>query len=358
MTTIFLILIAIVAVLVYLGFIYRAPNMSQFDLPEHDTIIADHEVSDQHEEVLATLTDYHSQRKTTDITVGRRRFEELFARDIDVETHPVEVDSMKAEWVLAEGADPNKRLLYIHGGAFMVGSPRTHRYITSELSRRTGTSVLAIDYRKQPEFKTIHCHEDARKAYRWILENGPGGVGPVESLFVAGDSAGGNLTLAVIAWARDNNLKPADGAIALAPLTDATLSSPTWRENLETDHFLGPGLGRVLKIPTPVRHIMSRLSGGLPGNHPHLSPLFGSLHDLPPTLIQVSRHEMLYGDAKRYANKANHEGSAVILQVWPKLVHVFQGFGNLPETNHAFNLMAEFVAARLRTSEKIAAASS
>ena len=342
-TTFTILLLLLVLSLAYIAVAWRAPDTSQFDHPEPSLVMAEHEVSDEHHKVVEKLRDYHGQPVTTSIKQMRRRFEEVFATEVDLEIKPVSVHGMDAEWVLAPGADANRRLLYIHGGAFMVGSPRTHRYITSEISRRTGLSVLAIDYRKQPEFKTIHCHEDARLAYDWILANGPNGLAATDALFVAGDSAGGNLTLAVIAWARDNGRQSANGAIALAPVTDVTLSNPSWEENRRTDHFLGPSLGRLLKIPAIVRQIMSRRTGGLPANHPHLSPLFGKLNGLPPTLIQVSKHEMLYGDAKRYANKATHEGSDVVLQVWPKLVHVFQGFGNLPETQHAFDLIAKFV---------------
>ena len=124
---------------------------------------------------------------------------------------------------------------------------------------------------------------------------------------------------------------------ALFTVTDATMSSPTWQENLETDPFLGPSIGQLLKAPGLVRKIVGRIQSGKPGNHPELSPLFGRLDNLPPTLIQVSKHEMLYGDSQRYANKAAHEGSQVILQVWPKLVHVFQIFSFLPETDDALN---------------------
>ena len=164
--------------------------------------------------------------------------------------------------------------------------------------------------------------------------------GPV----VAGDSAGGNLTLAVVAWARKQGWQPANGAIAMAPLTDATLSGPTWRTNKDTDPFLGPSVGRFLAIPTFVRSILGRINSGVASNSPDLSPLFGLLGGLPPTLIQVSRDEMLYSDALRYANKANHEGGNVTLQAWPAMVHVFQGF-DLPEADQAFELMAEFIAA-------------
>ena len=229
--------------------------------------------------------------------------------------------------------------------------------MTSELSRRTGCAVLAIDYRMQPEFKTIQCHEDARTAYDWILKNGPDGQSPADAYFVAGDSAGGNLTLGVIAWARDNGRRAADAAIAFAPLTDATLGSPTWRENMKSDYFLGPGFSRLVKLNPLLRMLLSRWSGGIPGNNPQVSPLLGKLNKLPPTLIQVSRDEMLYGDARRYTNKARHEGSEVTLQVWPKLVHVFQGFSELPEAHHALDLVAEFVESHIpgKDVEEIAA---
>lgn len=334
-----------VLVIAALAFRYRAPNLSHFDSPEPETVIPASDVSAAHQDVLAILEQYHAQPRVLDPSVGRRRFEEMFARNVDVKTIGVVIDGLSAEWVLAEGADHDRRLLYIHGGAFTVGSPKTHRHITAEISRRTALSVLSIDYRMIPENRILDCHEDARRAYQWILNNGPAGPSASQALFVAGDSAGGNLTLAVIAWARNQGWQHANGAIALSPLTDSTLSGPSWKTNQTTDPFLGPGLGRLLVIPSFIRNILGRINSGIAGNDVQLSPLFGPLHNLPPTLIQVSRDEMLYSDALRYANRAKHEGSQVTLQAWPTMVHVFQGF-DLPETDHAFSLMAEFVAER------------
>ena len=189
----------------------------------------------------------------------------------------------------------------------------------------------------------MQCHEDARTAYRWILENGPDGHHELNSLFVAGDSAGGNLTLSLIAWARDEGIRQVDGAVAFAPLTDATFGSPTWKANTQTDPFLGPNIGPLLWVPKFLIAIMSRMSSGRPVNDPMLSPLLGNLASLPRTLIQVSRDEMLYGDSQRYANKANAHGSEVTLQVWPRMVHVFQGFADLPESGAALERAADFI---------------
>ncbi len=347
-------LIAVIVVLVtsiaFLSVRYRAPDHSKYDTPQGTTMIADSEVSPAHQQVVEKLAAFNKQA-ATDTKVARIQMEELFYRDIDAEIIPVDVAGIPGEWVLAPGASPARRLLYLHGGAFRVGSPRSHRHITGELSRLAGVAVLAIDYRMQPEFKTIHCHEDARTAYQWILEHGPSGDSAPESLFVAGDSAGGNLTLSLIAWARDQKLRAVDGAIAFAPATDATFSSPTWKSNAATDPFLGPAIGPMLRIPAFLLALLSRPSVGRPPNDPEISPLLGNLANLPKTLIQVSRDEMLYGDAQRYANKAQLQGSDVSLQVWPKMVHVFQGFPELPESSAALQLVADFVKLQIGRNE-------
>ena len=124
----------------------------------------------------------------------------------------VMVDGVQAEWVLAPNANPNARLLYLHGGAFYVGSRLSHRQLTAEFAKRTGLSVLAIDYRLMPENKRREGIEDCQTAYQWILHNGPGVEGPCDTVFIAGDSAGGNLTLMMTAWIRDQGLRQVDAA--------------------------------------------------------------------------------------------------------------------------------------------------
>ena len=347
--------VVLVGAIAFLAARYRAPDHSIYDSPRTTPVISDDDVSPQHDDVVRVLGEFNRTNTSKDIHVARKRMEDLFFRDVDARIVPVSVDGIPGEWVLAERADPMQRLLYLHGGAFRVGSPRSHRLITSELSRRSGVAVLAVDYRMQPEVKTVQCHEDARTAYRWILRNGPDGNSELKSLFVAGDSAGGNLTLSVIAWARDEGIRPVDGAVAFAPLTDATFSSPTWKANVKTDPFLGPGIGPLLSIPKFVIAIGSRWTSGRAVNDPMLSPLLGNLAALPKTLIQVSRDEMLYGDSQRYANKAKAHGSEVTLQVWPRMVHVFQGFADLPESSAALAHAADFIKAQIGRNEPVMA---
>ncbi|MBV1907097.1 MAG: alpha/beta hydrolase [Pseudomonadales bacterium] len=285
--------------------------------------------------------------------MNRNKLEVLFARKISAEVIPIEFQGVKGEWVLAKNAQASQRLLYIHGGGFIVGSTTSHRYIASELSKSAGVAVLSINYRMLPDYKIIDSHADVRTAYRWIFNNGPSSAEPAKNVFIAGDSAGGTLCLAAIAWARDNKLPRCTAAIGLAPLTDITLSGPSLTENISSDPFLGPFLKNVLRLPRTLIAIAARYKLGAAINDPEISPLLGNLANLPPTLLQVSNEETLFSDSLRYANKANSAGSEVILQVWPAMVHVFQAFGpKLPEAIEAFKLIGEFIQARMKETDK------
>jgi len=265
-------------------------------------------------------------------------------RDFDCEFRPVVADGVRGEWVLAPGADPTRRVLYIHGGAFIAGSPHSHRTITSRYSAETGAAVLAIDYRLMPEHRRKLGIEDCRTAYRWILQNGPEGPSEPRRLYVSGDSAGGNLSLVISAWARDEGLRKPDAVIALSPLTDSAYASPSLRSNLLTDTMLGPLFGALMKIPRPLLGWFYFLETRFRQADPRVSPLRGDLSNLPPTLIQVSEAEMLLDDASRYVNKARASGSPARLQTWAGLLHVWQIFNpEVPEAMQAFGEIAAFI---------------
>jgi len=262
---------------------------------------------------------------------------------------PATVAGRPAEWLRRESGEVTGRLLYLHGGAFTMGSPLSHRPITTELARRTGLAVLAIDYRLMPEHSRQAGVEDCRAAYRCLIEHGPDGRRPAEALFVAGDSAGGNLTLALIAWLRDQRggaagLRQVDGAIVLSPLTDATFASPSMRCNIDQDPMLGPMARMIQRVPRALMLWSTWLQNRIRPTDPLLSPLRGDLANLPPVLVQASEAEILIDDARRYANKARDAGSPVEIETWHGMVHVWQAFGtNLPESDQAFERMAAFV---------------
>ena len=259
----------------------------------------------------------------------------------------VNADGVPAEWVIAEGAHPDRRILYIHGGAFMMGSPRSHREITTALSRIAGASVLAIDYRLTPEHARIACIEDCQTAYKWLLENGPEGrVGAPDVFYIAGDSAGGNLTLTTIAWARDVGLRAVNAALALSPLTDSTFGSPSMRSNVLTDHMLGSSVGPITKVPKIILPWMGLMMSRVRPSDPRVSPVYGDLADLPPTLVQASEAEMLLDDARRWVNKASDAGTEVTLETWPHVLHVWHLFGEqMPEAREAFESIGRFLKA-------------
>ncbi len=276
----------------------------------------------------------------------RQAMDEAFgARQLDVRIEPVDADGVRGEWVLAPHADSTRRTLYIHGGAFFVGSPRSHRTLTSRIAQLTGGAVLALDYRLMPEHRRLAGVEDCRTAYRWLLDNGPDGAQPASSVFVGGDSAGGNLTLSLIAWVRDHGLRAPDAAFAFSPATDATFGSPSLKANRATDVMLGPMLGGLTKVPSAVLLWGSFYGARMSPRNPVVSPLLGKLSGLPPLLVQASRSEMLLDDARRYVNKARAAGSPVRLQTWGDMVHVWQIFSpELPEAEQALGELGKFLA--------------
>jgi acetyl esterase/lipase len=267
-------------------------------------------------------------------------------RAFDCEFRPVRATGVTGEWVLAPGADPDRRVLYIHGGAFIAGSPNSHRTITSRFSAVARAAVFAVDYRLMPEHRRQDGITDCQAAYRWILEHGPDGRGGPRRLYLGGDSAGGNLSLVLSAWARDEGLRRPDGVVALSPLTDCSYSGPSIRGNVVTDAMLGPLFGRLLKVPRPVLAWLFALENRFRPVDPQVSPLFGDLSNLPPTLVQVSEAEMLLDDARRYVNKARAAGSPARLQSWPGLLHVWQIMTpEVPEAVEAFERIGDFVRA-------------
>lgn len=326
----------------------QGKDHSEFDLPSHELTGTRSEQSEEHKAAAALIVSGMNnppQGSRSELLQLLR--DDLDARGAalagDAEIILTDAGGVDAEWVLAPGTDKNRRMLYIHGGGYMTGSAKSHRLITSRLSQISNAAVLAINYRLMPEHPRRAGIEDSFTAYRWILEHGPDGNSPVKTLLIAGDSAGGNLALTTIARARDAGLPAAQAAIALSPQTDATLSSPSLVKNIDSDVMQGKAFGPMVKAPKWISLGIWTLINRLNPANPLVSPLLGELSNLPPTLIQVSQAEMFYGEALRYVNKANKQGSPAILQTWPFMMHVWQAF-QVPEAEEAFAKMASFIA--------------
>jgi len=345
-------------------FYLAGEDLSRYDRVALDASMSDAPPSEGHHEAVAAIREMNASGgglsasgSRAGLTALREAIDAMGDRATleDVEIRPTDAAGVPGEWILAPGADVRRRFLYIHGGAFMIGSPRSHRPITTELARRSGAAVLAIDYRLMPEHRRLDCLTDCQTAYRHVLEQGPDGPAPLHALFVAGDSAGGNLTLALLAWARDEGLRPADAAVAFSPATDATFSSPSLFANVESDHMLGPAFGRVAKAPRALMLWFTWFSNRLRPSDPRLSPLRGDLTGLPPVLVQASEAEMLYHDAYRYVARAREQGSPARLQTWPHMLHVWQMF-DMPEATAALDEVETFLRAQLPAAPVQAAA--
>ncbi len=333
------------------AFHLRGADMSAFDQPTGERFSRGDAPGAELQGVLASLGGMQNVLRGVPMrernAALRKAMDEMFdGREFDARFEPVDAGGVRAEWVLAPGADPQRRLLYIHGGAFIVGSPKSHRTLTSQLSRSSGSAVLAIDYRLMPEHPRRAGIEDCRTAYRWMLDHGPAGAASATAVFVAGDSAGGNLTLSLLNWVRDEGLRAPDAAVALSPLTDATLSSPSMRANVATDPMLGPLFGPMARVPQPLLLWFGWLQTRVKPADPLISPLRADLSRLPPVLVQASEVEMLFDDSRRYVNRARAAGSPVRLQRWNHMVHVWQIFNpELPEAREALEQIGRFLEA-------------
>jgi acetyl esterase/lipase len=331
------------------AFHLRGADMSAFDRPAGERFSRDDAPGPEIRAVVASLGGVQAVLKGVPLrqrnAVLRKYMDGIFAdRHLDVSITAVDCAGVPGEWVLAPGADPARRTLYIHGGAFMMGSPRSHRTLTSQFSALTGGAVLAIDYRLMPEHPRQAGIDDCRSAYRWLLEHGPGGAAPAQSLFVAGDSAGGNLTLSLIQWVRDQGLRAPDAAVALSPLTDATLASPSLRSHIRSDPMLGPLFGPMARVPNTLLLWLGWMQTRINPSDARVSPLRGDLSRLPPVLLQASESEMLRDDSIRYANRAQAAGSPVRLQRWNHMVHVWQIFNpELPQAREALTEIGKFL---------------
>ena len=283
------------------------------------------------------------------ILAMRETMDSFFSNsDIASQIIPVDAAGVPAEWVVAPGADGSHRFLYIHGGAFMAGSPKGYRVLTDKLSAITNSAVLAIDYRLMPENTRLACVEDCRTAYDWMLENGPQGpdADTLEfptAVFVAGDSAGGNLTLVLLAWARDNQRRAPNAALALSPVTDSRYTSPSIRGNLNSDVILKPLAKRLAWVPGFMIGLAARFMAGHRASDPVVSPLLGDLAGLPPLLVLASDCEILRDDGRRYVNKAVEAGTDATLMLWDNVPHVWPIFyPDLPEAAEALEQVDGF----------------
>ncbi|MSU80130.1 MAG: alpha/beta hydrolase [Gemmataceae bacterium] len=251
----------------------------------------------------------------------------------DIKLIKVKVGDVPCEWVVAPGADPDLRLLYIHGGGFVSGSAGYYLRQAAHISAAAKCAVLLPDYRLAPEHLFPAGLDDCVQTHQWLTANGPAGPKPARATFIAGDSAGGSLTLTTLLALRDRKMTMPSGGIPISPCTDFTLAS----ESLKTVH---DPIISAKTMPVFRDHYLGKTDP----RHPLASPVFGNFRGLPPLLIQAGEHEMLRDDSIRVAKKARADGIQVQLEIWPGMFHVFHSHEPLlPEAREAIAHIAEFM---------------
>ncbi|WP_155321558.1 alpha/beta hydrolase [Desulfosarcina ovata] len=276
-----------------------------------------------------------------DLDARRRLIDQYFrvhpsTSEIHGQWHPVKAAHISMEWVIADGADPNRRILYLHGGSWISGSLSAYRALLSRISQATGAVVLSVDYRLAPEHPFPSGLDDCIQAYQWMRENGPDKKSPALTAFLMGDSAGGNLALATLLKIKDFSLPLPTAVVAISPATDFTGGSPSLVTRASVDPIINPA---ILPALIPVY-----LGKNAEPTNPYASPLFGNYAGMPPLLLQVGDFEVLLDDSTRLAKHAAGQGCDVEIEIWDGMPHVFQGFAPfLPEASEAINKIGEFV---------------
>lgn len=225
----------------------------------------------------------------------------------------IEIAGRAAEWAVAEGAAADAAVLYLHGGGYCLGSLNTHRRLAWSLARTAGVASLAIDYRLGPENPFPAAIEDAVAAYRHLLDRG---IAP-SRIAVAGDSAGGGLTLACLLAAREAGLPLPGAAFLISPWVDLTNSLPTVTSKAAVDPMISKA-----RLDDFTRGYLGEGDAA----RPLASPLFADHAGLPPVLVHVGAAECLLDDAVRVAGALGAAGVDTRLEVWPDMIHVWHFF--------------------------------
>ncbi|GLK75602.1 alpha/beta hydrolase [Methylopila jiangsuensis] len=258
----------------------------------------------------------------------------------NVVRRPAMIGGVAAERHAATAHAGGRTLLYLHGGAFVAGSPRTHRGIAGRLARGVGAETVVPDYRLAPEHPFPAALDDALAVYEALLQEcvAPG------ALALVGDSAGGNLAFALLLRLKEEGLPLPAAAVGLSPFVDMTGSGDSMSGNAGLDPFLdAAGLPLVFEA----------YAAGRDPRDPLLSPLFGDLAGLPPCFLQCGGSEILRDDAVRLHGALAAAGVAAKLEVWPEMPHVWQAFARfLPEARAAIARVVAFLDANMAPADK------
>jgi len=245
----------------------------------------------------------------------------------DVIVNKFSADGIRAELIDVESSRGGI-ILYLHGGAYAVGSAKVHREFLIRLVKACQVKVLAIDYRLAPEHPFPAALEDSLTAYHWLLSQG---YDP-SKIVIAGDSAGGGLAIATLIALRDCKSPLPACAVCISPWLN--LSYTLEKRNNNNDPILNPEI---------LSNFSRFYTGKTDAANPLISPFFADLKGLPPMLIHVGTNEILLDEIKQFYEKARMENIEIVLDTWHGLFHVFQIIPFIPETKLSLEKIAFFI---------------
>lgn len=247
-----------------------------------------------------------------------------------IEIKEDKINNIYAEWIIPDGADKSKLILYVHGGGYVSGSCNDHRGFVSKLAKNCGIMTLVFDYRLAPEHPFPAGLNDTVAVYQWLLDNGF----KRENIVIAGESAGGGLTLATLLALKEKNIPMPAAAVAISPWTDLTCSSDSYRTKNKVS--LAPMNSWLV--------FRKHYIGNNPANLPLISPLFGDLHGLPPTFINSGEADEIFEDGEKFYLKAKEAGVDITFRAGKDMVHCYPLLAPMfKEATEAMDEICEFI---------------
>ncbi len=240
------------------------------------------------------------------------------------------IAGIKSEWLIPDGAKPEKLILYVHGGGYVSGSCNDHRGVVSKIAKNTGITNLVYEYRLAPEYPYPAAIDDSVKVYQHLLLLGY----MPENIVFTGESAGGGLCLALLLALKEQNIALPKAAVAISPWTDLSCSGESYRTK-----------NKVSLAPLDSWFVFSKhYVGNNNAKHPHISPLFGKLEGLPPIFINAGDADELYDDGVQFYRKAKEAGVDITFRAGVDMVHCYPLLSPFfPEATLAMNEIVDFI---------------
>jgi epsilon-lactone hydrolase len=248
--------------------------------------------------------------------------------EADVTREAVLANGVACEWIIPTNSPTDIVLLYLHGGGFVMGLTPPHLQMVAYLANKMGRRALMVDYRLAPENPYPAALEDCATAYGWLLKRGV----PAQNIGIAGDSAGGNLTITTLMKLREEGESLPAAAACLSPVTD-----------LSNKYKLDRGFKDPLLPIKAVRFYNESYVGHNDAHNPLISPVYGDWHGLPTMLVHAGEDEILCEDARRMASLAEAAGVEVRLEIYPRMWHVWQLYLSLPQARQSLDEIAQFL---------------